>query len=147
MLALGVQYGKGLQLINILRDAGSDLREGRCYLPAEELDLLGLAPDEILTNPERAGPVIHHWRDKAERELAAGLEYACAIRSWRVRVATALPALIGARTLSLLRAAGPEVFAHTVKVTRAEVREIVLSTTLTLASPSSLRKTFHRLST
>jgi len=147
MLALGVQYGKGLQFINILRDAGSDLREGRCYLPAEELDLLGLAPDEILTNPGRADPVIHHWRDKAERELAAGLEYACAIRSWRVRVATALPALIGARTLSLLRAAGPEVFAHKVKVTREEVREIVLSTTLTLASPSSLRKTFHRLST
>ncbi len=26
MLALGVQYGKGLQLINILRDVGSDLR-------------------------------------------------------------------------------------------------------------------------
>jgi farnesyl-diphosphate farnesyltransferase len=146
MLALGVQYGKGLQLINILRDAGSDLREGRCYLPADELDLLGLAPDQVLTNHGRAEPVMEHWREKAGRDLAAGLEYACAIRPWRVRLATALPALIGARTLSLLRATGSEVFAHKVKVTRAEVREIVLSTALKLASPHSLRKTFHRLS-
>jgi farnesyl-diphosphate farnesyltransferase len=146
MLALGVQYGKALQLINILRDAGSDLREGRCYLPAEELDFLGLAPDQVLTNAGRAEPVLQHWRDKAARELTAGLEYACAIRSWRVRLATALPALIGARTLSLLRAAGAEVFAHKVKVTRAEVREIVLSATLRLASPHSLRQMFGRLS-
>jgi len=147
MLALGVQYGKGLQLINILRDVGSDLREGRCYLPAEELDLLGLAPDQVLTDHGRAEPVMQHWREKAGRDLAAGLEYACAIRSWRVRLATALPALIGARTLWLLRAAGSDVFAHKVKVTRAEVREILLSITLKLASPHSLRKTFHRLST
>jgi farnesyl-diphosphate farnesyltransferase len=146
MLALGVQYGKGLQLINILRDAGSDLREGRCYLPAEELDLLGLAPNQVLADHGRAEPVMQHWREKAGRDLAAGLEYACAIRSWRVRLATALPALIGARTLSILRAAGSEVFGHKVKVTRAEVREILLSITLKLASPHSLRKTFHRLS-
>lgn len=146
MLALGVQYGKGLQLINILRDAGSDLSEGRCYLPADELELLGLAPDQVLTNHGRAEPVVQHWRDKAERDLAAGLEYACAIRSWRVRLATALPLLIGARTLSLLRAAGSEVFAHKVKVERAEVREIVSSATLKLASPHSLRQAFRRLS-
>ena len=30
-------YGKGLQLINILRDAGSDFRNGRCYFPKGEL--------------------------------------------------------------------------------------------------------------
>ena len=146
MLALGVQYGKGLQLINILRDAGSDLREGRCYLPADELSLLGLTPEQILTNPARAEPVVHHLREKAEHELIAGLDYACAIRPWRVRLATALPALIGARTLSLLRAAGPEVFTHKVKVARAEVRALVVSTTLRLASPHGLRQAFARLS-
>ena len=37
MLALGAQYGKGLQLVNILRDIGSDLKAGRCYLPEDEL--------------------------------------------------------------------------------------------------------------
>jgi farnesyl-diphosphate farnesyltransferase len=146
MLVLGGQYGRGLQLVNILRDAGSDLREGRCYLPADELELLGLAPEEILMNPARIEPVMQHWRDKAERAMAAGIDYACSIQSWRIRLATAIPALIGTRTLSLLRAAGPEVIAHKVKVARAEVRQIVSSTTLSLASPHSLRHTFGRLS-
>ncbi|HEX8490188.1 MAG TPA: squalene/phytoene synthase family protein, partial [Chthoniobacterales bacterium] len=51
MRALGVQYGQGLQIINILRDAGTDLRHGRCYLPADELETLGIAPDKILREP------------------------------------------------------------------------------------------------
>ena len=37
LLANGVRFGKGLQLVNILRDLPVDLRNGRCYLPAEEL--------------------------------------------------------------------------------------------------------------
>src|SRR5213594_4830214 len=36
MLALGKRYGMALQLINVLRDAGSDLRAGRCYFPEFE---------------------------------------------------------------------------------------------------------------
>jgi farnesyl-diphosphate farnesyltransferase len=110
MLELGVQYGKGLQLINILRDAGSDLREGRCYLPADQLHSLGLTPEEVLAKPALVEPILREWREKAERCMVAGIDYACAIKSRRVRFATALPALIGARTLSLLGNAGPEVF-------------------------------------
>jgi farnesyl-diphosphate farnesyltransferase len=146
MLALSVQYGKGLQLINILRDAGSDLREGRCYLPANELHSLGLAPEEILAKPARVESIMRHWREKAERGLVAGIDYACAINQRRVRFATALPALIGARTLSLIREAGAEVFERTVKVPRAEVKRIMASTAISVASPSSLRRTFERLS-
>lgn len=140
MLELGVQYGKGLQLVNILRDAGSDLRAGRCYLPAEEIYSLGMTPDEILANPAGVEPIVRQWREKAERDLAAGIDYSCAINHRRVRFATALPARIGARTLSLLREAGPEVFERTVKVSRAEVRKIMLSTVLTFASRSLLRR-------
>lgn len=146
MLDLGVKYGKGLQLINVLRDAGSDLRAGRCYLPAEELHSLGANPEEILANPERVQPVIRRWRENAESGMAAGLDYACAIRSRRVRFATALPALIGARTLALLRGAGPEIFERQVKVPRAEIRKIMSSVATRLASPKSLRETFRRLS-
>lgn len=146
MLELAVKYGKGLQLINVLRDAGSDLRAGRCYLPAEELHSLGLNPEEILANPGRAEPVIRRWREKAESAMAAGLDYACAIRSRRVRFATALPALIGERTLALLRGAGPEILERQVKVQRAEVRRLMSSIATRLASPKSLREIFRRLS-
>jgi len=146
MLALGVQYGKGLQLINILRDSGSDLRHGRCYFPAEELHSLGLKPAEILEHPARVEPIIRRWRERAEGGVKAGIEYACAIRSRRVRFATALPALIGIRTLALLRETASEVFDCKVKVSRAEVKKIMASTAARLASSKSLREIFQRLS-
>lgn len=146
MLEWGVAYGKGLQLVNILRDRGADLRAGRCYLPADELSALGLAPADLREGPAQAEPIWTAWRERAEQGMAAGLEYACAIKPWRVRLATALPALIGIRTLALLRQAGARAFEMKVKVPRAEVRRILVRTIATLAAPRALRKTFTHLS-
>jgi farnesyl-diphosphate farnesyltransferase len=143
MRELGVRYGQGLQLINILRDAGDDLRHGRCYFPEDELKSVGVTPTEILRDPARVLPVVEQWRKKAERGVEAGIEYACAIRNRRVRFATALPALIGARTLALLREAGSEALTHRVKVPRGEVRKMIAASAL--ASPQSLRRTFEKL--
>jgi farnesyl-diphosphate farnesyltransferase len=143
MRDLGVRYGQGLQLINILRDAGEDLRDGRCYFPAGDLHSLGLAPGELLRDPVRTLPVIEKWRAKAEDGVAAGIEYACAIRNRRVRFATALPALIGARTLALLREAGADALTRRVKVPRREVRKMIAAAAL--ASPRSLRAMFEKL--
>jgi farnesyl-diphosphate farnesyltransferase len=143
MRELGVRYGQGLQLINILRDAGNDLRQGRCYFPKAELSSLGLGPNDLLREPARAEPVFARWREKGQRGIEAGIEYACAIRNRRVRFATALPALIGARTLSLLGEAGAEAIAQKVKVPRAEVRRMI--STAALASPTSLRAKFEKL--
>src|SRR6266478_1488246 len=33
----GIRFGKGLQLVNVLRDLPADLRQGRCYLPEDRL--------------------------------------------------------------------------------------------------------------
>jgi farnesyl-diphosphate farnesyltransferase len=97
-------------------------------------------------NPVRVESILRQWREKAERGLAAGIEYACAIRPRRVRFATALPALIGTRTLSLLREAGPDIFERTVKVSRADVRKIMASTAARLASSRVLRERSVNLS-
>jgi farnesyl-diphosphate farnesyltransferase len=105
-----------------------------------------LRPAEILAKPARVESIVRSWREKAERDINAGIEYACAIRSRRTRFATALPALIGARTLSLMREAGVNIFERIVKVPRAEVRKIMASTALSFASPASLRRMFARLS-
>ena len=145
MQSWGVAYGKGLQLINILRDAGGDLRGGRCYLPAEELRAAGLAPEDLHGAPAAVEPVLQVWRERAEKGMEAGVEYACAIRPWRVRLATVLPALIGARTLALLRAAGPQAFERRVKMERAEVRGILFGLVSRLASPAAIREMFARL--
>ena len=46
--AYGTNLGYALQLTNILRDVGEDLREdGRIYLPGEELDRFGVTEDGL----------------------------------------------------------------------------------------------------
>ncbi len=146
MEASGIRYGKALQLINILRDVGSDLQLGRCYLPEEELKALGLAPTEILNNPDRVEPILAKWRDIAATDLAAGLEYSCAIENSRIRSASGLPALIGARTLALLRVAGQKALIERVKVDRSEVQKLMFWAATPFASARGLRKKFEELS-
>ena len=106
-LLSGERYGMALQLINVLRDAGSDLRAGRCYFPEHELSAVHLTPSQILSEPERFQPIYRRWLENARAGLASGMEYSRAINNRRVRAATVLPALIGARTLALLNASGP----------------------------------------
>jgi farnesyl-diphosphate farnesyltransferase len=115
-------------------------------LPEQELRAHGIAPSELISRYAEVGPVLDKWRQKAGREIAAGMDYCCAIGPARVRFATALPALIGARTLALLREAGTEALRQKIKVPRSEVRSIMSGTSLTLASPNSLRRKFKRLS-
>src|SRR4029079_3336795 len=134
MLALGKHYGMALQLINVLRDTGSDLRAGRCTFPQHELSDVHVFPSQILSDPQRFLPVYRIWLEKAKAGLMSGMEYSRAIQNRRVRAATVLPALIGARTLALLDTAGPMALQRTVKVPRAEVRAMILSLGLTLAS-------------
>jgi len=144
MLALGKRYGMALQLINVLRDAGSDLRAGRCYFPEYELSAAHLTPSQILSEPECFQPIYQSWLEKANAGLRSGMEYSRAIKNRRVRAATVLPALIGAHTLALLQAAGPAALKRPVKVARREVRAIVLSLAFTLGSRQTIDAMFDR---
>jgi farnesyl-diphosphate farnesyltransferase len=144
MLALGRRYGMALQLINVLRDAGNDLRAGRCYFPQDELGGVGLTAAQILSESELFRPIYQRWIEKAQEGLACGLQYSRAIRNRRARGATALPALIGARTLTLLRRAGATALHQTIKVPRREVRAMIFSLTITLASRAKIDAMFDR---
>ncbi|MFN2540981.1 MAG: phytoene/squalene synthase family protein [Chthoniobacterales bacterium] len=143
MLALGKTYGMGLQLVNILRDVGSDLRAGRCYFPVAELAAVVLKPEQIVQQPERFLPVYAKWLDKAATGLSAGRQYSLAVRNHRVRAATALPALIGRRTLALLRDGGATILHRTIKVPRSEVRALIAQLAITLASRRVIEKMFR----
>jgi farnesyl-diphosphate farnesyltransferase len=145
MLQLGRNYGRGLQLVNILRDAGNDLRAGRCYFPEDELRATNLSASDLLNAPAAFLPIYSRWIAEARAGLDAGLEYAIAINPPRVRVATVLPAMIGVRTLSLIEESGLEALRTRVKVPRSEVRGMIASTTITLASQSRLRRARAKL--
>ncbi len=146
MAELGKRYGNGLQLINILRDAHSDLQAGRRYFPIQELEEIGIDPSQILIEPGRFEFILEKWREEARRGLIAGMSYVHAIRNPRIRGATGLPALIGARTLSMLRAAGPTELHRTIKVPRHEVRAMIARLAITLGGRGSVQRMFQRYS-
>jgi len=127
MLALGVGFGKGLQLINILRDAPVDLANGRCYLPLETLRAHGIAsPEVLLAEPHLARPVFAEWIATARTHLDQGRHYIEAVRPWRLRLACFLPWAIGRETLDLLEASPPLESRTRVKVSRKAVRRLFL---------------------
>ncbi len=144
MLALGKCYGMALQLINVLRDAGADLRAGRCYFPEYELTVAHLTASQIFSEPERFQPIYQAWLAKAKSGLECGMQYSRAIRNRRVRAATVLPALIGAWTLALVNQAKTGALQRTVKVPRSEVRRMILRLALTVASRKQIESIWNR---
>jgi len=126
----GVRFGKGLQLVNILRDLPQDLRKGRCYVPAQILMTAALAPKDLLSaqNQGRFRPAYDELLALAEGHLAAGWEYTRSLpkRQVRLRLACAWPVLIGARTLRKLRQENMLDATRRVKVSRPEVRSMIL---------------------
>jgi farnesyl-diphosphate farnesyltransferase len=88
LLERGIAYGKGLQLVNILRDLPADLSHGRCYLP--------------VCDPHDTAQLMEthrRWLARATEWNAAGFSYAETLPSRRLRAATLLPAMIARETL------------------------------------------------
>jgi farnesyl-diphosphate farnesyltransferase len=145
-LAKGVRFGKGLQLINILRDLAADLGHGRCYLPVERLKTCGLSPTELLQpeNEPRMRACYDSYLDMAEDHLMAGWDYTHTIprRFVRVRLACAWPLLIGRETLMLLRAGKVLDPSHRIKVTRSQVRRILWRSVVFYPWPNAWRALF-----
>jgi farnesyl-diphosphate farnesyltransferase len=144
LLANGVRFGKGLQLVNILRDLPVDLRKGRCYLPAEKLEPAGLLPAVLMSpaNEAKFLPLYHRYLDAAESHLAAGWAYTNSLPRGclRVRLACAWPILIGLKTIERLRAANVVELQQVVKITRSEVRGIMLRSVLSYPIPGAWQK-------
>jgi len=146
LIADGIRFGKGLQLVNILRDLPADLKNGRCYLPMEKLDAAKLPPETLLSpaNAAKFLPLFRDHLDKAESHLAAGWNYTNTIpfSQFRVRLACAWPILIGARTIEKLRAANVIELQQRVKVSRSEVRGILWRSILCCPFPRAWRRLF-----
>lgn len=146
---LSVRFGKGLQLVNILRDLPVDLRKGRCYLPEDKLRSAGLDPADLLKpeNEPRLRPLYESYLAAARAHLEAGWEYTNLVPgSPRVRLACAWPILIGVRTLTLLRNGNVLDPTRRIKVSRAEVKHIILRSVAGLVVPPLWRRLFARAS-
>jgi len=79
MEALAAGYGRGLQLVNILRDRAEDRLLGRCYL---------------------GGVGFEEASAMARRGLSAGSDYVAALAPGRIRLASRLPLDLAIKTLA-----------------------------------------------
>jgi farnesyl-diphosphate farnesyltransferase len=150
MTELGIRFGKALQLTNVLRDIPRDLRQGRCYLPRQDLALLGLEPKDLLvpgTGPALR-PLLVDLLNVALDHYEAGWQYTFAIpkRETRMRLACAWPLLIGLRTLDLLAQAPNWLDPATVlKVPRIRVYGMMAQSVATVWSTRALARKARQL--
>jgi farnesyl-diphosphate farnesyltransferase len=144
-LERGVRFGKALQLTNILRDCGKDLRIGRCYMPSSILARYGLAPEELLRpeNSLRARPLLFELVRRDLDHYRAAMDYTLALRpsSRRLRLACLWPVLIGLETMaSLVRNMEWLDPAKASKIRRSDVYRIVARSLLQASSNKLLKR-------
>jgi farnesyl-diphosphate farnesyltransferase len=148
LFADAVRFGKGLQLVNLLRDLPSDLRQGRCYLPAESLSELGLKPADLLdqTIEPKLRPLVERWLSRAEDYLRDGWRYTNALpRSCvRVRLVCAWPILIGLKTIVRLRNQHILDSSQRIRISRQEVRGLLLRSVVTYPWPGAWNRLYLR---
>jgi farnesyl-diphosphate farnesyltransferase len=144
MCALGVRFGKGLQLVNVLRDIPKDLRIGRCYLPVSRPAAL-FDPQ----NFETIRPVYAHWLDAALAHLEAGWQYTLRIprSEVRLRLACVWPIWIGLMTIARLRSKNPLDPSRRIKISRGEVYGVMVRSLLASRSDDALNQSYAALRT
>ncbi len=115
------EYGRGLQLVNILRDLPKDLKAGRCYLPVP-----------VPTDTSALMEEFSFWRTIAEEKVQHGYLYSEQLRLRRLKIASGLPAMIATETLGLLRDKSMEQLQFGIKVPRNRVYGMILRAWLDL---------------
>lgn len=123
LIAHGVRFGQGLQLINILRDVPSDAARGRSYLPGVTAE----------ASPEAKWAAAQPWLERCAAWLAEGRAYAAGVSGFRYRWVVWLPLRLAEETLHLLRTTGPAAMTAPVKVPRAQVKWLALDSALRAA--------------
>ena len=136
MSKVGVRFGKGLQLTNIVKDVAHDLQRGRCYVPEPMLSDVGLKPRDLLEqqNLARFRPLLGKLARMAVGHLDQGWRYTMAIPRYetRLRLSCMWPILSAGESLKLVMSS-PDLLnpAVKVKIPRSKVYQIIALTTFT----------------
>jgi farnesyl-diphosphate farnesyltransferase len=134
MSEIGVRFGKGLQLTNIVKDVAHDLQKGRCYIPEMMLAEAGLVPHDLLNHNtlSRFRPVLRKLVGLAVEHLDQGWLYTMTIPRYetRLRLSCMWPILSAGESLKLVMNS-PDLLnpAVKVKIPRSKVYQIMAMTT------------------
>jgi farnesyl-diphosphate farnesyltransferase len=133
IMPLAREFGLGLQTVNIIRGLREDFDRGWVYIPNNFLSEIGISSEELFdpSHRQKALRVLDLLTNKAERHLKKALQYVKFLPWWEygIRIGCILPLLFAIRTLSISRN-NAQVFESEAKMTREEVKKIVLYSTL-----------------
>jgi farnesyl-diphosphate farnesyltransferase len=145
LCALGIRFGQGLQMTNILKDLGKDLSIGRCYLPREYLEQLKIGPEE-LTNPailQQLRPLIRYMTWHTLDHLDQACQYVLQLppKAWRLRLSCMWPLLFAVQTLEVICRSEVLLYPEArVKISRGVVYHTMFRSLWCLIAPSRLAK-------
>lgn len=150
MRRLGVRFGKALQMTNVLRDLPRDLRIGRCYLPRQELEALGLRLADLLepTTMHKVKPLLRDLLAVTLDHYESAWAYTMAIprQEMRMRLACVWPLFIGLKTLALIGRSpnllDPKII---IKIPRRSIYGLMVRSFAMIGSNASLDRYYRRL--
>ena len=149
LLANGIRFGKGLQLVNILRDLPDDVRQGRCYIPKDRLSKQGLQPQDLLDEHQitRFRPLYDNYLKQAEDHLASGWQYTISLpfRQIRVRLACTWPVLIGLKTVEELYRGNILDGRYHIRIPRSNTQWLIIRSILLYPNPKAWNGLFDKI--
>ncbi len=149
LMPLAREFGLALQTVNVIRGLRKDFERGWIFVPESLCKEMGIKPPDLFApdNLEPAMRVVDAMADKAERHLRNGLAYIKMIprRYHRLRLACMWPLFFAVRTLTITRGNG-HVLTDEAKITRSDVRQIIVDTQVGGWSNTWLDGYFERLS-
>ncbi len=133
IMPLAREFGLALQTVNIIRGLREDYERGWLYVPKNFLDVVKLSPQQLFQPEHRAEAlkVLDILTEKAERHLANAMKYVKSLPWWQhgIRLGCIFPLMFAIRTLAVSRR-NALVFESEAKITRDDVKKIVMDSTL-----------------
>lgn len=145
-------FGRGLQLVNILRDMSGDLQRRVCFVPRAELARFDLQPLDIVSpaSARRVRLALHPVFQLAESSLGEALEYVLSIPAHAkdVRSFCLVPLWLAIATLRQCQADSRLLDpSQRVKLSRVQVGELIAECTALAGDEAGLRRAFGKLQT
>ncbi len=144
-------FGEALQTVNILKDIAWDAQhENSIYIPANDLKAEGSSHETLLSpqHLEHNHKAVVRFIELARTDLDDALEYILLIprRAFAIRAFCVLPLLFAYATLrDLSRSRAMLTSGGTVKISRREVKSLMIAGVLSLVSNFALRRLVRRV--
>ncbi len=150
LVQLAESFGKGLQMVNIIRDMAADLRRGQSYIPDELLQKYRLTRETIFQkeNADRAEKLLNELISDAVKHLDKALDYTLTIpkEETRIRLFCILPLFWAMRTLELIQRNTLALLgSEKIKISRRVIRKEFFLALIHVNSNRLLRWYYHRI--